>query len=273
MLVTTKIDTTGLSAALALAQDYTKRTPALAVNTAMLFVARGVAQKMRKVSTAAINTELAVHVIPGITLTPGGKLSKAKKNMLAASGVGGASRTDGVPLGVLIVMASMKADSKYNRTTGWRYARLSRFTGGPGVFVRKMKDAINRMIKARRSSTAFIASSVIPIIRAFEAVVEPKYRRGAPPLDAVAKHAYSKSRTDKGEGTTATEGITAMATALFNIGGKGMNQDSHNEAMHRIMGPIVQQEVKTEGERQLKYVAEKRLEEMHAKGKSMGVFA
>ena len=271
MNVTTKIDTSGLNTALALAQDYTRRTPALACNTAMFFVARYVAKNTPKVSPSTINTELNVTVIPGITMTKGGKLSKAKKNMLASSQVGGASRTTGVPLGVLIMMARMKPGSNYNVTTGGRYAINAR--PAKGTFRTWMKTSINRMIKARRSSTAFIASSAVSIIKALEPFVAMQYRRGAAPMDSQAYGAYKKHRNvDKGEATVAVDGVTTYAEMLLNIGASGANSESHNAAMHRMMGPVVQAGVSAETQNTINFI-KKRADEMIAKGKAAGVFA
>ena len=205
-------------------------------------------------------------------MTPGGKLSKAKKNMLASSQAGGASKTKGVPLGVLIMMARMKPGSKYNQTTGGRYAINAR--PAKGTFRTWMKTSISRMIKARRSSTAFIASSAVSVIKALEPFVAMQYRRGAVPMDSQAYGAYKKNRkADKGEATAAVDGVVTYAEMLLNIGASGANSASHNAAMHRMMGPVVQAGIDSEVQKNFQYVAKKMAEEMRAKGKAAGVFA
>ena len=270
MNITTKIDTSGLNTALALAQDYTRRTPAIACNTAMFFVARYVARNTPKVIPYQINSELSVEIVPSIS---GGGYSR-RKRMLGSgtSGLGNRSRKTGVPLGVLIMMARMKPGSKYNQTTGGRYAINAR--PAKGTFRTWMKTSISRMIKARRSSTAFIASSAVSVIKALEPFVAMQYRRGAVPMDSQAYGAYKKHRrSDKGEATAAVDGVITYAEMLLNIGASGANSASHNAAMHRMMGPVVQAGVNAEADKNFQYVAMKRMQEMQAKGKAAGVFA
>jgi hypothetical protein len=260
------VDTTGLNTVLKLAQEYTSRTPAIAANTAAFFVARDIARNTPKVIPYQIISELNVQMIPRVG---GRKPYPRGKNRLLGSADGGHSRKEGVPLGVLIVMASRKPGSNYNVSTNQRHFRKS-----SGNFREWMRQSVSRMIKARMKATAFLASSVLPSIRQLERVVEARYRRGAVAMDSTANRASKGSKTDKSYVVAAQEGSkVATCELVLNVGGEGKNSAAMNRAMHAKMGPVAQEAVNREALRAMEYIAMKRAEEMEKHGKASGVFA
>lgn len=180
-----KIDSSGLRNAIAWRREVlsSKRTMRQIVTSAAMEVAVNAAKMMPFVDPARINQELSVTYSPGRTKT--GKMSIQKSKRIAAGGPYGVQRTNPatfgrttatvrrpIPLAALIIQASVLGArsgkdgasqpgmSKYNRTTNMRYARpYSPFYGKTRQAGQEaMRAAVNRMIKARRSSTHFLQS-------------------------------------------------------------------------------------------------------------------
>lgn len=254
-----------MNTVLALAQNFTKRTPAIAANTAAFFVARDIARNTPKVIPYQIVSELNVQMVPRVG---GRKPYPRGKNRMLGSAAGGRSRTEGVPLGVLVVMASRKMGSKYNVSTNQRHFRT-----GQAPFRAWLRESISRMIKARMKATAFLASSVVPAIKQLEQVVEARYRRGAVAMDSIASRASRGSHTDKSYAVPAMEGSeVATCELVLNVGGQGQNSEAMNRAMHAKMGPVAQAAVNREALKTMEYIAMKQAEEMEKAGRAAGVF-
>lgn len=270
-----QIDTTGLNAALSAASVFAKRTPSVAVNTAMFFVMRGTVREVPKVSVQTINSELGVQVNP--VFNKNGRVSKNKRRKYeTATFNSGISVKPPIPFVALLISARAKRNSRYNQLTGGRYALAQHPLKGINPrntsLVKSIMDAFaRRMSSGRRSSIAFMASGILPVIRGLEANIEPRYRRGAPQLDAQARIAYGKSSEDKGAVTVAREGSNyVFCLAELLIGMKGKNAKAHNEAMFVVIGPVLRRQVNIEAEKTFKKVAEWEALELQKQCRSFG---
>lgn len=251
-------DQSRFNEALRLAMERTSRTPALAVNTAAYFVSRAWIREMPKASIEKIDTELGTAT--NLTRIKSGKrFRKAKKDQTFKGGRMGRDHTT-VPLAALIINARAKPGSRYNEITKNRYARASSPFKGVSreAGAALMRMAINRMIKTRHSSSAFLKSSIIPVIKELERFVSPKYRRGAPLMDNTAK----QRGVDKGGAEAANDEWNTFATIQSDIGAVGVLAERMNTALWQHGAPALQRAFDQEADRQLKYVADKELQEM-----------
>lgn len=249
------VDTSGLNRAIELAMKFNNRAPELAVCTAGFFVAREVSREAPRVSMETIDDELDVDVIP-ILSTRGARKDKPRKDN---------AKQIVVPMmspAIRITLARFwhGPNVRYNALTHDRYyLDNASFSPGQGRkrFWAKIEATAKRMVKTRHSSIAFLASSVIPVIKWLEQRVAPKYRRGAALTDVDALKALRRSNVDKGEASLYGSG-TARATLEVDllIGmGSSVNSAEQNDAMHRLLGPVVQRAVNSEAAKATGYAA------------------
>ena len=160
-----------------------------------------------------------------------------------------------------IVLARMKPGSKVNKRENNRYLMdRALFSPGRGVegFWSAVKAYAVRMVSLRHKSIAFIASSMLPIIRDLEQYVPPQYRRGMPPRNAEAEQAGQLSLVPKGDATVQTGANTAVITgrALIGVAGQPDNlNEEHNKALWQWAAPAIQLAVYDEQGKQLTYAA------------------
>lgn len=272
-----KIDSSRLNAALKISGEFSRRTPAELANTAGFFAMRDAVRKAPKVPVSRIDKELAVEVQAVIGRRGKPLSTKYARNQVLVGRAGTARPPLAhVPIAAIIMSARANPRSNYNRSTNNRYAishspwkGVDRKTGAA-----LMKAAISRMIKARHSAVAFLASSLIPVIRGLEAHVDRRYRRGVPAMDSEASRSYKRSRVDKGHVAPAFPGeISANCTIEIVIGMVGVNFASHNEAMHRYLAPVIQAALDTEALKQLTYAGEKAGGQLRSELRAMGAAA
>lgn len=265
-----KIDESGLNRSIALALLYTKRTPAQVVNTSACEIAIETKYSMPFTAIQRIDTELNVAV--SLTAKKRGKgFLKSKKSQREGHMAGDMAGTK-VPLAVLIIQARVTnpqrggfgpSVSKYNESTGFRYARgSSPFKGvSPSTGRALMKATITRMINARHSSIKFLLAGWIQAVKELLPYSVNKWRKGSsrgPPLEG-QKNYYG---ADLGGATPAQAGSTfAVCTITNNIGYKGKNAARNNEALWLHGAQNLQQKVNNEGAKNMQYALDKSAKE------------
>ncbi len=249
-----KIDTTKLVKGIDAASAYTKRTMPELVNTALYWVARNASGRTPKVTPAKIDTELAVISQPVV-----GRSGKVLKRKRAFFGKVGTANQE-VPLAVLIVAARSKPGSRFNQLTKGRYALPSwPFKGLPrraGAWL--MASIVDKMIKARHKSGAFLRAGWQPSIDALRPLAKAKFARGG----SVADEAHAMFRAGLlGSAKPASEG---QPTGMIenNVGGRGVNSESHNRALNLYGGPALQAACDEEGQKNLDYALKKMGQEL-----------
>ena len=107
-----------------------------------------------------------------------------------------------------------------------------------------MTDAISRMVKARHSGSGFFMQAWGAIIAKLIPHVPPSYRRG------IGSSIGRRTNPDLGAVTPAIVGTPnpfCIIELRIGMSGKNMTLDAEkNQAMHRILGPILQQKIDQE---------------------------
>ena len=271
MNVFVKVDTSGLSAALAKRAEIltSRRTMKQAVCTAAYYIARNAQRWMPYVSQGTIDSDLAVEYSFG--QTPKGKLSMAKKNLRRGSGLFGATvrhsgirKTHQVPLAALIIQSSTRPWSRYNTLTNSRYARAaSPFKGLPREAGRQaMRMAVHRMIGARHSSTHFLRSGWGEAVRQLERFADRGGRGGKDRLD--------RPRNNKmmGEVIVTDNGGSASVYISNDAGALSRNAQNFNEALWLHGAPALQVAVNYEEDKMRAYI-QKKLDEQNVEVNAM----
>jgi hypothetical protein len=261
------VDTSGLTQAINVRSKLmsSKRTMRQIVCTAAHEIAIGAAQRMPYVETSTIDSELNVWYSLGKTAK--GKASKAKRNMIAntgkvrlgAGGMGGVINR--VPLAALIINAqvmgvrsgksSQPGMSRYNQLTHMRYARpYSPFAGVSRRQGREaMRAAVNRMIRARHSSTHFLQSGWNYAINALAGETANRGRRRM--VGFKTKRASSQTM---GEVTIRSDAHSAWVYVANEAGAQSLNATSFNEALWRHGQPGLQASIAEEEGKMWEYV-------------------
>lgn len=257
------LDTSKLSAAIRERVRYKGRTEAQIVNHVAFSVALKALQYTPFVPVSRIDAELNVEFVPGVT--PSGKVSRAKKNMVAVSRSGqgwmSAARNKSVPLAALIVNSSVvrpavgssPSAKRYNFIKNFRYARESSpFRGVSRMKGRAaMRVAVDRLIRARRKSSKFLAAGWKGAIKALAPFVGR-----APALDV-----DNLKPEKRGMASPAKEGASLVFATIGNLTGmSGMNATSFNEALQRHGGPALQRAIDEERSSMVAYMAKKEAE-------------
>jgi hypothetical protein len=249
-------DTRELDRAVKLRLQFPGRTEAQIVNTAAFWIAANAKQRTPSVPQARIDTELNVMVTPRLGKRGQPLSLKSYKNRILVSKAGGASRTAGVSLGVLIFQASRSADSNYNARTHGRFSRV-----GMKFSRSEMKMAISRMIKTRHSATSFLKSGWVRAVKALRPFAVNKFRRGGlPPLEGQRD---DHGRVERGSATPALEGawqVTAMIENATGMAGS-VNAANYNQALIQHGAPALQEAIDIETGLMLEYAEKKMAEE------------
>lgn len=246
--VTVKIDASGLNRALALGQEFSKRTPAQACNTSALEVAIIAKNTMPFVTVPRIDKELSVVTSPVIGKR--GKPLKGKNNRIFGANVD-LSKNPDVALAVLIIQARSNPNSRYNQLTNQRYA----LPGSPFKGVSReagraaMALLVHKMIAARHKSGSFLKAGWIPAVEILRPFGVNKYRRGTVHEDASPNYAG-----DLGYAQPARGGEPAAQTVILNnVGYTGKNAASFNQALQKYGAPLLQDAIDGEGRRAMQY--------------------
>ncbi len=246
-------DQTNFNRAMAEAARFSKRTPALMVNTAAFHVTLFWIHEMDKVPIERIDQELAATLSPGRLKS--GKLSKAKRRAreVVSVAVGGAGRSTTVPLAVLIIQARGRPGSNYNRITGGRWATPSPFKGvSRALGLAAMSAAVSRMVKSRHRSVAFLASSMLPAADDLRPFIAHGSKGRAPKPDRLSVRQVGNP---KGGAIPATEGQPIATAVIFsNIGLFGMQAQGQLRAIWNHGEPAMQRAFDAEAENQMNYV-------------------
>jgi hypothetical protein len=244
LLIETKIDASKLNEGLALAAQFSKRTPAQAANTAAYEVAINAKNTMPFVTAARIDTEMGTVVAARIGVRGKPLSTKNSKNRFL---LGERPGTDVErPLATMIVLARMNlaglprkagtgTTSNYNVSTNNRYALPGYSPKGVprAAWAATIRAFVDSMIKNRRRSGHFLMSGWIPAVRALGPLTKNQWRRGSegvgPPLEG-SNFFYTDA--DVGSAVPAIEGSTSAACIIMNnIGGEGRNSYSFNKAL------------------------------------------
>lgn len=246
------VDTSKLSAGIAAAAQYTRRTMAQLVNTAAFEVALAAADAMPFVPQDRIDADLAVITLP--VLGKRGKPLKRKKNY--GAGVSAIQRTAGVPLAVLIIQAQTNLLSRYSFMSHGAHARphspfygVSRQAGQAA-----MAAAVSRLIKARHSSTKFLAQGFYSAAKDLKPYTVNKWRfgGGGRPASDVTR------AKDFGSATPAVDGGWAVFAVIENsIGMRGKNAANFNAALLLYGTGPLQRALDNEGQRNMNYALTK----------------
>jgi len=158
-----------------------------------------------------------------------------------------------VPLAAAIIQASVWPGltnvgmSEYNLLTKGRWMRAkSPFAGETRAKGREaMRAAVSRMIKARHSSTHFLASGWGVVAKKLRSMMYG----GPPPTEKFYKKLHAKETF--GAATILSTG-SHFAVRIENLigmvaGKKGQNAANYNRALHRHGGPALQAAVDEQG--------------------------
>ena len=269
MELTCKVDAGNLNRAIeVLLAGYTKRTPAIAVNTAAFMVARRTFWKMPVVTPQRMDLELTVATVTNMRVATRGK----RKGQLVP---GKNSIVDMVPKteAMMIVVARMHEPGiskttgqlNYNAITGnyWALsmppARLKGVggTSNSELFWDKVKQIADRMVLARHSSSGFLRSCWLPAIR----MLAPYASRsaggggGQAPMPQVGQ----KMIKDSGWARPATPGGIYAECEIANAAGtQGINSvlyEKHNEALWAVTRDILQEAINAEAMSTIEHVS------------------
>lgn len=260
------IDTSRLEAGLAVAFQYSTREPELIVRSTAFWVAVKAQEKTPFVEQATIDAELGTIVTPKLTKTGKEKSQKYAKNKIYSSdrmvSISRGARQFDVPLAVAIIQASVirpdigatPSAKRYNRLTNFRFARLSSpFRGVSRAKGREaMREAVDRMIKARHSSTHFLAAGWGVVAKKLRST----FYGGTPETEGIPE----PKDDDLGAVTFGRNGdeVFVRIENLIGMrpGERGDNSANYNEALHRHGGPALQEAVDEQAaEMQTRYFA------------------
>lgn len=250
--ISCKIDTSKLNQGLAIAAQFTKRTPAEAVNTAGLEVAINAKYRTPFVKVKTIDEELGTMSIPTIGRNGRELNQKYSKNKTFYGTAMGDLQKE-VPLTVLIMMARARPGSNYNILTNNRYAiPQGSFKGfSRALMLFKMQTMIDNMIKQRHQSGNFLMVGWNPAIEILKRYSVNKWRRGGPP-SREGENNYRGG--DLGSATAAQPGAElAICIIENNIGGEGVNAANFNRALLEYGTEPLQRALDDEGAKQMQY--------------------
>lgn len=262
---TCRIDTGHLLAAQKIFDRFSKTAPSESLNRTVIFVVRDAQNHTPFVPPSRIDAELSVDVAPRISQRTGRPVSRRTRNASVISArAGGRSFVPGVPFTWLIIGARAKPGSRYNQLTGHRYALAQHpLKGVPrSGFAAAMAAAVARMVNPRHSSSHFFQHAWTTIIEKLLPFVPAQYRRG------LGSFKRGNIREDFGEVSPAEPGLVkATCTIDLRIGLAGENavlDQKRNEAMHRILGPILQDAIDREFHSKLAEAARRGLADQRA---------
>ena len=245
---TVKVDATNLNLALKGVLDgYTRRTPAVAVNSAALVVSRFAWRNTPFADTNTIEADLEVQTTPVILKS--GRVSKNKRRQHENVEFDSAKTAAD-----MIVVSRLWSASKYSVSTGNYWALdmprgYGRAYGGENVkakFWEWVRIQAERMVKARRASSKFLQSCWIPAIRALEPFASRSIAGGR----GLGPGRNEKFVEDSGWANPARPGATVAVCEIANAAGtSGINSvldTKHNDAEWRAGAPVLQRAIDDE---------------------------
>ena len=239
MKINYTLDTRNLNAALKVLSEHSKKAPAQLVNQTALFVIKKAQELTPVVSQGRIVSDMEVRITPVLSKKGSrkGLPLKSGKYKMTVSEYSAAS---------LISLARMHPGSKYSMMTGNRWPLAKPNTKGNEAFWAYIKEAAERMVRARKSSTAFLKASWNTILYKLQAEVN-KGRSGSR-IDIEG----NKSTLLSGEVIPAKSGSTFAVCVVQNTIGMNNSNDvlgeKYNQAAHRVLNPVLQRAIQSEFE-------------------------
>lgn len=248
------VDATGLNKGVALAMQYSRRTPAECCNFVAKEVAFGAFERTPVTGAARVDEDMGKIVLPKIgkrggiikgTQLRSGKLIKVKRK----------NKTVEVPLAVLIIQARARPGSHYNDLTGGRYALTqSPFKGlSQAAGAAAMAAAESVMIKGRRrSASGFIRAGWLKAIQVLKNLSPRKYGGSSGRIPS------GQNVEALGEVIPARKDSADTFCQIENdVGLAGKNSASHNRALQQYGAPALQAAMDKEGRVQMDYFLKK----------------
>lgn len=250
-VITANVDSTRLISALRLAATHTRGTVEMLVKYTAFYVAVKTQSATPFVTQQTIDAELGTIVTPRLGKRGQELSQKYAKNKIYSSGRRvPTTRGNTVPLAAMIIQSqvvrpdvarSTPSAKRFNRLTHFRFARVSSpFRGLSRSAGRAaMRAAVDRLIKARHSSTHFLAAGWVVVLKKLNAQLH-----GLPPMDSEVRRAGRNSNDALGQITVepipgkftiTIENMVGMAG-----GKKGDNSASYNAALMLHGTPALQ---------------------------------
>ncbi len=255
-MLTCRLDTSNLWKAQTIFLRYSNTVPAWSVNKTALFCIRAAQRDTPAVTPGRVNTDMNVSTSPMVTKKGLLSRDKSKQNSVVTfhNRLPDEDDVSAMNTAQRIVLARMHPTSKYSLETGNRWpVPIPEFGKGTqeqrndatALFWKYVADVATRMVKARRSSVAFLNASWTAIIYQLLPNVPPGYRGGF----GMETNQFSKDLLT-GEVTPArTNQPTPFCIVSNTIGMKGVTPElaeKYNNAGHRILGPILQMAINRE---------------------------
>lgn len=253
MSIYAKVDSSRLRAAIKWRMEAvrSKRTLRQVVCTAAHEVAIGAMERTPHVWPGKIDAELNVAIAPRFGKR--GKLlgyNRRKRNYASLAGT--ATLHPSVPLAALIIQARTNYQSVYNARTNRRYYMPnSPFKGVSRAAGRAaMRDAVNKMIKARHSSPHFLASGWKPVIAGLAPESANRFRASM----STGAHDFKPGK----QVVTIVDNGSAVYVRIENaVGLQGANAKNFNNALWQYGAPALQRAIDVEEIKMLAYIRDK----------------
>lgn len=262
-----RVDLSGLNSVIQMGKKFSKWTPPDEANTATYYIAVEAEREMPRVPIGRIDAELSVEV--AIRIGKRGKPLSAKNsnNRFLTAARGGKSDVHNVPFAALIVMARSRY-SRYNELTKFRwYMRQSPFVGvSREAGAMAMREAVHHMIAGGHSSIAFLASSLVPVIK--ELKPHAKGSQARQPAPPPMENAVMRGKP-KGFVTIATAANPVCIISL-EIGMEGYQAEKYNEALWRYGPPVIQTAVNNQTRFRLDYIESRFLKDVVEPARRLG---
>ena len=264
--ITMQFDASGLTKLVEIASRFSGRTPGVAVATACYEVAYKAYKRTPVTDQGQIYSELSVAV----SLSVGPRGGKRKNLAFGPNENPEYASQYPVPMAAVVVVARMRLKSNYNRITGSHYyiANQMGYSDRQLMVPRvKMwlaqtafvKGAMQRMIRQRQSSRAFLKSCWVQGLRELVAtglVSKSSFRGGLSRESGPAGRSISNS----GWGLVHVSGTTAtaeVANAAGLGGGNATMAERHNRALWEHGAPALDAAFAEEALKTVAYIAKK----------------
>lgn len=236
------------------------RTAAEIVNTAAYWIAVNTknAVPFSTIQRIDTDTNVAVDLVKtkrGKRFLKGNKFQAANRSFGNLGNMAHLAQYAEVPLLALVINARVNPYSRYNRSTGGRYALTeSPFKGkSRAEGAAAMLGAMCRVLAGRHSSIKYLLSGEIPAIRTLRPLAVNKYRAGvASPMSDFGS--YHETNPVRGYAIPASEGFTTFAKIVNATGTIGRNQEAQNAALWRYVAPARERAIEIEAVLMEQYV-------------------
>ena len=256
MKIIYSVNTDNLNGALKILSQHSKKAPIQVVTMTALFCVKKAQENTPVVSQGRILTDMQVVTTPVLS-TKG-----ARKGLPLKSG----EYDMEVPeqsMAVKIALARLHPNSKYSKLTGNRWALpMPDFHGRRdkgSAFWGYIKQSAERMVRARKSSTAYLKASWSAIIYKLQAEVNKYGRSGTVTIES----SRMKSTLMSGDIEVSRGGSDRAYVKIFNT--LGMNAENktlgekHNQAAHRYLTPALNRAIQSEFDGKVQVLARKGL--------------